>query len=193
MFVFGWKQDYLFIASLSLIPLLSGLTGFLYGKDMVKLVSFPVFYLLLLVPPPLGILDTITLPMRYGTSLAAETFLKALNYTIERNGLLLSIGGHEVFMGEPCSGFRSLITMVALSLLYAHLSKNTFRDKAILVSSVIPVALAGNALRVTGVCLAAFYFGDTFAHKFHDASGYGIFLLLILGMIGLETLLTRHK
>src|SRR4030067_1144956 len=34
MFIFGWKQDYIFISTLSLIPLLFGLTSYLYGKDI---------------------------------------------------------------------------------------------------------------------------------------------------------------
>lgn len=191
MFVFGWKQDYLLVSSLSAIPLLFGLTGYLYGTKVSRSLSFPILYLLLLVPPPLGILDNITLPMRHWVSIATESILKTFSYPITRDGLMLSIGGHDIYMGAPCSGFRSLITMLALGLIYAYLSKSPIKNKIILVTSIIPLALIGNLLRVTGVCLATYHFGESFGHKFHDISGYVVFLLLILSMMALENLLDK--
>jgi hypothetical protein len=52
MFIFGWKLDYFFITTLSLIPLLYGMIIYLYGAKMAKALSFPIVYLLLMVPPP---------------------------------------------------------------------------------------------------------------------------------------------
>ena len=60
MFIFGWRQDYLLISTLSLIPLLYGIIIYLYGILAARALSFPILYLLLLVPPPLGVLDSIT-------------------------------------------------------------------------------------------------------------------------------------
>jgi exosortase len=193
MFIFGWRQDYLFISSLSLLPFLFGLTGYLYGPKITKELAFPISYLLLLVPPPLGILDSITLPMRKMASVITEAILRSFHYPISRDGLLLSIGGHDIYMGAPCSGFRSLITMIALGLVYAYVNKGSFQKKAILVSSLIPLALAGNLIRVLGSCLITFYFGESVGNKFHDISGYAVFLVLILGLVGLDALLEKSK
>lgn len=193
MFIFGWRQDYLFISSLSIIPFLFGLISYLYGKGTAKALSFPILYLLLLVPPPLGILDSITLPMRYGISIASQAILNLFHYPITRQGLLLSIGGHEIFMGQPCSGMRSLITALALGLVYVYIGKSTLKNKIILLFSIIPLALAGNLLRVTSICLFTYYFGETQAQKtFHDISGFVVFIITILGLIGLESLLNKH-
>ncbi len=129
MFIFGWRQEYLFISTLSLIPLLFGLISYLYGVNIAKALSFPIFYLFLLIPPPLGVLDSITLPMRYGISVACAVILKAFHYPITRDGLLLSIGNKEIYMGAPCSGFRSLITMISLGLVYVYLSKAGIKQR----------------------------------------------------------------
>lgn len=193
MFIFGWRNDYLFISTLSLIPVLYGLIIYLYGTQMAKTLSFPILYLLLLVPPPLGVLDSITLPMRHGVSVATELILKGLGYPITRDGLLLSIKGHEIYMGAPCSGFRSLITMISLGLVYVYLNKGSLKLKTILLSSIIPLSLLGNLIRVMGVCLVTAYFGESIGSKFHDLSGFIIFLVLIAGMIGLESLLLKLK
>ena len=84
MFIFGWREDYLFISTLSIVPLLYGLISYLYGMNAARVLSFPILYLLLLVPPPFGILDSITLPMRHGISVVTETILSLFNYPIKR-------------------------------------------------------------------------------------------------------------
>jgi len=98
-FVFGWRWDYRLIQTISLIPVLFGLSFLLYDKSLARLLLFPILYLLLLVPIPIGILDSITLPMRYGASVVSAAILKAMHYDIVREGLLLNLGGHEIFMG----------------------------------------------------------------------------------------------
>ena len=192
MFTFGWKRDYQFIATLSIIPLLFGTVIYLYGTRTAKAVSFPIFYLLLLVPPPVGILDSITLPMRYGVSTTTEHILRAFHYPISREGLLLSIGGQQVYLGEACSGFRSLITLASLGLAYIYISKNNLMTKCVMAASIVPLALIGNLVRVTAVVLVTYYLGETRGQKFfHDSSGLAMFLILILGLIGVEKLLEK--
>ncbi|MFA5339238.1 MAG: exosortase/archaeosortase family protein [Candidatus Omnitrophota bacterium] len=192
MFIFGWKWDYLMITTGSMIPVLFGLVLYLYGPSTAKITAFPILYLLLLVPPPLGVLDSITMPMRYGISIATEHILKAFCIPIIRDGLMLTVGGHEVYMGAPCSGFRSLITMFSLALAYVYFINARLRNKVILVISVVPLALLGNLIRVTGMCLVTYKFGEETGHKFHDTSGLVIFVVLILGLLGIESLLEKR-
>lgn len=194
MFIFGWRQDYILIQTVSLIPLLFGLTWFLYGAKTAKALSFPILYLLLLVPPPLGILDSITLPMRHGISVLTEKILFFLNYPISREGLLLKIGYNDIFMGAPCSGFRSLITMFSLVLVYVYISKGTSLKKSILTSLIIPMALFGNLIRVITLCLITFYFGEEAGQGFfHNFSGIVIFIITLVGLMGAESALDRMK
>ncbi len=190
IYLFGWRQDYIFVQTFSLIPFLMGLIGFLYGTKTTKTLSFPILYLLLLVPPPFGILDSITLPMRHIISVATEVILGYVNYPISRTGLLLTIGYQEIFMGEPCSGFRSLITMFSLILVYVYISKGTLSKKIILTLFIIPMSLFGNLVRVITLCLITFYYGEEVGQGFfHNFSGIVIFIISILGMMGLEALL----
>jgi exosortase len=192
MFVLGWRQEYLFISSLSLIPVLWGSIRYLYGSAVVKSLAFPIFYLFFLIPPPLGVLDKLTLPMRYGISEATGNILHWLGYPIQRSGLLLTIDGNDIFMGAPCSGFRSLITMLALAAGYVYFKKGDFRKKLILVFSGVPFALLGNLVRVMTLCLVTFYLGKEAAEGFfHYFSGALIFLIMIICLMGLEYVLDR--
>jgi len=191
-FIFSMRWDYLVIATFSLVPAIYGLVGMLYGKNVLSLVRFPVLYLLLLVPPPLGIVDNLTLPMRRMISAAVGLFLKLMNYPVSREGLLLSIGKHDVFVGQPCSGFRSLVTVFALAILYIYLSKGKWAKKAILLASVVPLAFFGNFIRITILCLVTYHLGEEAAQGFfHNFSGMVIFIIIILGLLGLETFLDK--
>lgn len=193
LFIFGWRQDYSFITTLSLLPVLFGLITYLYGSQVTKIIFFPLFYLILLVPIPIGIVDDLTLPMRYGLSIITETILMLFHFPITREGLLLSIGEHELFMGQPCSGFRSIITMFSLSLVYVYISRGNLSRKGILVSSIVPLAILGNLVRIIALCLITYYFGEEAGQGFfHNFSGIVIFVFIILGLVGLEFFLEKR-
>lgn len=193
MFIFGKRQDYIFITTLSLLPVLYGLIHYLYGSNITRILSFPILYLILIVPLPLGVIDGITLPMRYGLTIATEAILRLFDYPVTREGLLLSIGNNELFMGQPCSGFRSLITMFSLALVYVYLSKTSLCKKTLLVSSIIPLSLLGNLIRIITLCIITYYFGEAAGQGFfHNFSGIVIFMIILLGLIGLECLLGKN-
>lgn len=193
MFIFGSRFEYSSVITLSLIPVLFGLIFFLYGMGMVKLLTFPILYLLLLVPPPMGIIDSLTLPMRYGISNLVEHILSMLQYPIRREGLLLTIGYNDIFMGQPCSGFRSLITLFSLALVYVHLSKSTLSKKIVLTIFIVPLALLGNLMRVITLCLITYYFGEEAGQGFfHNFSGIVMFIITILGLISIENIEFRR-
>lgn len=192
LFVFSWRQNYYFLSTLSLIPVLFGITLYLYGYNVVKILSFPILYLLLLVPPPFGILDSITLPMRKVASIATEIILKSFHYPVSREGLFLNIGYNQISIGEPCSGFRSLITLLSLGLVYVYISKSTMLNKFLMTASIVPLAIFGNFIRIVALCLITFYFGEEVGQGFfHNFSGIVMFIITVIGLISIEGLLNK--
>jgi len=192
IFIFGYRQNYLSITTFSLLPVLVGSLIYLYGTAMVKALWFPLLYLILLIPPPLAFIDTITLPLRYGIAEAAEFVLRHLHYPISRDGLLLTIGYNDIYMGQPCSGFRSLITLSSLGVVYVYISKGSSFKKLLLTTFIVPLALLGNLVRVIILCLITFYFGEEAGQGFfHNFSGIVMFIITILGLMGLESVLGK--
>ncbi|MBN2143850.1 MAG: exosortase [Candidatus Aureabacteria bacterium] len=191
-YIFSNRMDFLVMVTFSIIPLLSGLILFLYGTKMFRVLWFPILYLIFLVPPPAGILDLVTMPMRYGVSVATQYILVLFHYPVSREGLLLSIDKHDLFIGQPCSGFRSLITMISLGAAYIYSIRGTLFNKCILSLSIIPFALLGNLMRIIILALITYYFGEKAAMGFfHDFSGMFIFLIMIAALIMTEILLEK--
>jgi len=186
LFIIGQRNDYSLLSTFSLIPVLAGYICLMFGFKVLRLFWFPLLYLILLLPPPSGILDSITLPMRFFITNISESFLSLLGYPVIREGLILSLNNNEIYMGAPCSGFRSLITLLSLGLVYAYVSTGNIKTKMSLLFCIIPIALLGNFVRVISVCLAANHFGSSVADQVHNIGGYAVFIILIIGLITLE-------
>ena len=186
-YLFGWLQNYMIIAAAALVPFLWGFIGFIYGKKVQRLLLFPILYLFLLVPPPFALLDSVTLPLRYLCAAGVEGLFRLFHFPIEREGLVYIVKGQQMMIDEACSGFRSLITMFSLGLAYAYIIRGSILKKALLVSSVVPLALIGNIARIIVVTLIAVYFGQEAAQGFlHTFSGAIVFLFVVLGFVGVE-------
>lgn len=194
LFIFGWRQEYLIVSTISFLLLLGGMIRYLYGTKITKALAFPLFFLIFFIPPPVGMLDSVTMPMRYGISHLVEIILTITGYPITRSGLMLMMGKDEIFMGAPCSGFRSLITMLTLAVAYAYFIKANNLKKIILIPAVIPIALLGNLIRVMILCLVAFYAGHEAAEGFfHDFSGLVMFAITIGSLMGLDYGIDRFQ
>ena len=136
---------------------------------------------------PIGIIDSLTLPSRFGISIATEVVLKFFHYPFSREGLLLFIGENELFMGQACSGFRTIISMSSLALVYVYISKGSLLKKLLLGFLIIPLSVLSNFIRVVAICLVTYYFGETVGQGFfHGFSGILMFVLAIEGLLGLE-------
>ena len=186
LFTHGWRNQYLLLSTFSLIPVLAGYISFMFGFKVLRLFWFPLLYLILLIPPSTGILDSITLPMRFFITDISQSFLSFLGYQVLREGLIISVNNNEIYMGAPCSGFRSLITLLSLGSVYAYISSGNIKTKISLLLSIIPIALLGNFFRVISVCLAVNHFSSNIGNKVHDIGGYVVFIILIVGLIFLE-------
>lgn len=194
MYLFGWRQDYMVIATLALIPFLYGFIGFIYGRAVQRVLLFPVLYLLLLVPPPFAILDSITLPLRYISAAGVELIFCLFHYPFERQGLMYVVKGQEMMVDAACSGFRSLITMFSLGIVYVYVNKSSAIKKAVLVLAILPLSILGNILRIIIISLIGVYFGKEAAQGFlHSFSGIVIFLFIVLGFLAIEALWGRKE
>ena len=192
MYVFGKQQDYMVISTFALIPFLYGFIGFIYGRKVRKILLFPILYLVLLVPPPFALLDRITLPLQYISAFGVEMIFRLFGFSIQREGLLYIIEGKQMMVDGACSGFRSLITMLSLGMVYVYVIKSAAIKKAVLLLSILPLAIMGNILRIIVISLITVYFGEDMAKGFiHPLSGIIVFVFIALGFAGIETAWTK--
>jgi exosortase len=170
------------------------LLGFYYlGPTSMRRMWFAVLYLGFLVTPPYGLVAELTQPLKIGISGLVVDLLYALGYPIARSGVLIQVGQYELLVQQACAGLASLVTLLAMGLLYVHLTRPEGRTHAVLLLlAIVPIALLANFLRVTLLVLLTYHVGDAFAQSAaHDAAGLITFSFGMLGMIGLDRFLDR--
>lgn len=194
LYVFGAVNRVIMFEAGSLIPLLLGVSGFLYGPLAVRKLFFPATYLIFLVPPPLFFIDFVTSPLKKLVAAASVPILSMMGYPVIRNGVLLYIGDYSIVIGDACSGLRSMVALLAVGALYAWPKHLSVVKKTMLFLSIIPIAIAANIVRLILLALITYYRGDSAGQKFfHDYSGFFLFLFSLMSLVVVDVMLERGK
>ncbi len=176
------------IAAGALPFLLWGGCYFLWGWRVAKILAFPFFFFWLAVPLPSFQQATTHLQL-LATSLAHHgSSLFGVDTRVVGTTILPVTGDWKPLdIATGCSGIRSLMALLMISSAWAYVAKIKTWQKVVLFSSALPLAIIGNALRVTSIFVIAEY-GDAewAAGTWHDWSGlllfypFSLLLLLIL-------------
>ena len=173
----------LFTSRFSLLLLLAGMILFLSGWDLLRAVSFPLGFLVLMIPIPVIIYNKITFPLQLLASRWASSFLEVVGVPVLRDGNVLILSNYSLEVVEACSGIRSLMSLIALAVAYGYLAEPRRWVRIVLVLLMVPIAIVTNAIRITGAGVLAHRFGPAAAEGFlHEFSGWVIFLAALFLM-----------
>ena len=91
-------------------------------------------------------------------------------------------------VAEACSGIRSLLSLVTLSIIYGYMLERRIIVRVVLALASIPIAVAANSSRIIGTGLLVQYWDPDKAEGFfHVFSGWLIFV------VSLALLFLLHK
>ena len=183
-----------FTMRFSLLLVIGGIILFLLGKDYFKSLLFPLAFLIFMIPIPSILMDRITFPMQLFASKVAANTLYLINIPVLREGNVMLLANTSLEVAEACSGIRSLISLLALSVVFAYISQKITWKRVLLVISTFPIAIIANAARVSGTGILAHYYGDKVAQGFfHGFSGWILFVVAFVCLFLLGALLSRMK
>lgn len=180
----------------TLAGLMIWLGGFiaLFGLHSFRKASFPLLFLVFLVPVPTVLLHGIVhLLQRASTEIANGLFL-LLGVPFVRTDFVFELPGLSVMVAEQCSGIRSSISLFITGILAAHLGlKSTWR-RGVLILSILPITVFKNALRVITLTLIGAYVDPRImSSALHRAGGIPFFMLALLIFGGVLWLLRRSE
>jgi len=190
----GAKMQQTRLSLFALIGLLWAIPYHLFGWKFARHLLFPVAFLIFCVP--LTFLDTISFPLRIFATQTAVGFSNGIGVQVVRNGTAIFSavpGLYKFDVADPCSGLRSLLAMTALTAVYANVMMRGQWRKWVLFSASVPLAVAGNIARIIALILVAEVAGEDIASSIvHDYSGYVVFAVAIVLMIGIGSLLNTN-
>lgn len=189
-FVIGRSQDLILLEAGAQIPVLAGLTLLLAGWRGVRVLWFPILFLVFMVPLPGFLIDAITGPLKSQVSAVVEWVLYGAGLPISRSGVMLNIGHYQLLVADACSGLNSMYSLSAMGLLFLYLMNYQSRLRtAIVIASILPIAFAANVLRVMILVLVTYYFGDGAGQGFHDIAAASLYVIALLLLFGFDALL----
>jgi exosortase B len=179
VYIVGHSQDILFMDVGSQILVLAGVALLYRGWAGLKLMWFPLFFILFIVPIPGSIVDQMTAPLKAAVSYTAENLLYALHYPIGRSGVTLTIGPYQLLVADACAGLNSIFALEAIGVFYLSVIGHTSRLRNILIAAMIlPISFISNVTRVVTLVLVTYYFGDAVGQGFvHSFAGILLFML----------------
>ncbi len=179
---------------ISMFIVLAGIIIFVFGKEYFKVLSFPFFYLLLMIPVPSYIYDTVAFPLKLFVTKYSVSFMQFVGIPVLREGNIIMLENITLQVVDACSGIRSLTALFALSIALAYLTQKTKLRKILLVIAIVPIAIITNGFRVvmTGI-LAKSYGGVVAEGFFHEFAGIGVFMVSVVLLIAVGILLRGKR
>jgi len=180
----------LYLQRVSLIPMIAGGVLYVLGWPVLHGILFPLAFLLLMIPLPSIIFNSIAFPLQLLAAQLASSVMEACAVPVFREGNVMHLAATSLDVEEACSGIRSLVSLTTLSILYSYIYYSSWIPRLILLVAVVPIAIAANVFRVTVTGLLAHYASvDVALGLFHTAGGWSVFLIAGALLLGISRLL----
>jgi exosortase len=122
----------------------------------------------------------------------ASRVLELLATPVVREGNVLYLSRSALEVAEACSGIRFLTALIGLALVFGYLAGSAMWIRAVLVMSMVPLAVVSNGLRVVVTGLMSQAYGQQWTEGArHEALGLLVFLVPLLFLAGAQSLLSR--
>ena len=180
------------LPALSFLLATAGLIIVLFGMGVFKELSFPLLFLVTMIPLPETIYDRIGEWMRQSSTVASVWLTKSFHLPIYREGYSIHLPNTNLFVDMSCSGIRALLSYFVFSLAYVSLFKKSFGSRILVVSASLPLSFAENVLRLSILFFLTHHIGaHVAAPRPHILLGWFLFLTMLIAAIGMDRHISR--
>jgi exosortase len=172
------------------VPLLMGAVAYAVGGSrLLRPLALPLLFLGLMVPPGF-LMNPLLLRLKLLVTDSAVSALQQLGDPILAEGNKILLPGHELFVANACSGLTSIVTMLPIACLVAFALLRRGWHRALVIASVIPIAILANVIRVIVTVKLVPIVGPEVAEGLlHEGFGVVAFGAGTLAVIGFARLL----
>ena len=168
----------LFLDRSSMLLVLAGVVILFLGWKLFRAVFFPWAFLVMMIPIPTLVLNQITFPLQLLASQVAAAVLPVFGVPVLREGNVINLAAMPLEVAEACSGIRSLMSLVALAIIYGYLLEKRLWVRWVLALAAVPITVVANDVRIIGTGLLVQYWNPEAAEGyFHSSWGLITFLI----------------
>jgi exosortase len=190
LLVVGRLGAELFLDRFSLLLILAAAVILFLGWNLFRVVLFPWAFLLLMIPIPTIIFNQITFPLQLLASQVAAAVLPVLGVPVLREGNVIDLPAMPLEVAEACSGIRSLMSLLALAIIYGFMMEKRLWVRWVLALASVPITVFANDVRIIGTGLLVQYWDPQAAEGyFHASWGWIIFVVSLIILYALHALI----
>jgi exosortase len=181
-----------YILSLALV----WVAGFalLFGKAASRAGYFALLFLFLMVPLPNFLLDRVIYLLQVGSAWITGALFDLLGVPALREGFVFHLARVNIEVAKECSGIRSSMALLILSLLIAHFRLESFWSKSLFVACGLFMMILKNGIRIATLTLLAVYVDPSFLiGRLHREGGIIFFVVGLLLLLPVLFLLQRRE
>jgi exosortase D (VPLPA-CTERM-specific) len=198
LYALGELGTLITLIQLSFWCVLVGLLWAALGGKILRELSFPLLYLLTVVPLPNFLFQGLSSQLQLVSSALGVGCLQVIGVTAFREGNVIDLGPIQLQVVEACSGLRYLFPLMSLSLLCAYMFQASMWKRVVVFLSSMPIAILLNGLRIGVIGVLVEVFGSGAAEGFlHLFEGWVIFVIslaiLVLVIWGLSRIGSTDK
>lgn len=193
IFLIGHRVIQQRISVFSLPIIIWGSVWFLAGKKTALVCTFPILFLWTDIPLLSFTSITIHLQMIATEATHLLSSLLGIETIVKGTNIFSANGEWDAYsVTGGCSGMRSLIALILISVAWAYVSDMSNVKKLLFVCASIPMAVLGNIFRLTSIFFFAEYVNPAFASQtWHDWSGLLFFFPFSLAGLAITHTLIR--
>jgi exosortase len=190
--IYPGRNDW--VSDFGMVHTIFGTVLTLCGWEVMRVVWFPIAFLLCALPWPGLVYSWIANPLQHFAAMVTVKVLNVTGISAARSGTKMFVFNargepHALNVAEACAGLKSLMTFISAAAAIAFLSQRAFWQKLIITASAVPIAIFCNVMRVTGQAyldrLAGQQWSEGFAHQFVGIVMFipAFFLILLVAWI----------
>jgi|ERR1035437_2711882 exosortase len=161
-----------------------GLFVLCYGMQAARMAMLPLCLLLFMIPAPERATSAVIHFLQHGSAVLSYYLFRAIGVAAFRDGTTIALPGLQIEVAPQCSGIRSSISLLILTLAGANLYLRSGWNKVLLVSMLVPLAILKNAIRIVTLSTLALYVDRSFlTGSLHHEGGILFFLIALVILI----------
>jgi EpsI family protein len=146
-----------FLERVAMVLCFGGMVWLLLGWQIVKTLSFPLAYLLLMIPFPYVVVKEVAFQLRILNAAAAAPILRLLGIPVYRDSYFLHLPDVTLEVADLCSGISSVFALFALGGAYVFFTPMRPALKFVAVLSTLPFAVLINLFRIVLTAALSYY------------------------------------
>jgi exosortase len=191
----GDREAQLIVTALGLVMFWAASFWICFGTQALKSAAFELAMMLWIVPIPAVAIDFITVTLQRASAELVDVIFRMTSVPVFRHGVFFfDLPGQSIEVAKECSGIRSTLSLLFLTLILAHESLRSNWRRSILVLCALPIVIIKNGIRIVSLTLLAIYVDPSFlSGPLHHDGGIIFFLLGLAMLMPILSLLKRAE